>query len=49
MTDTMVKRIMLSLPVLLAKQELPAFSRLNWIDLCSFLMQGVSRDYEQHG
>ena len=40
---------MTSFPVLLVKQEVPAFSCLHLIDSRHFLREGVSRDAEHYG
>ena len=47
MPNTMVKPKMLSLPVLLAKQEVTAFACRLLIDPCRFHRMGVSR-YAEH-
>ena len=49
MRNTMVKPKMSLLVVLLAKQEVAAFSCLQLIDSCRFLRQEVSLDAEGNG
>mgnify|MGYP001804020494 CR=1 FL=1 len=49
MRNIMVKLKMSSLPVLLARQEVPAFSCPQLFDLCHFLRQVVFRDCEHNG
>ena len=47
--NTMMIPKMLTLPVLLAKQEVQEFSRLQLIDSHHLLRKGVSRDTELNG